>query len=194
MIDHIFKNVEGWLSLAACKTLYNNSLNSKLPVVEIGAFKGKSTCYLGLGSKNGNRVKVYSIDPHTGNPEHKVRNNNNDIWTYDIYCENLKKYDLQNIVQPILDYSYNAVSQFEDNSLNFIFIDGEHSYEACKQDLLDWTPKIVSGGNIMLHDCSLDGKTGWKGPNQVVNDYLRKSTIYKNLRSSGNDYVIVTKV
>jgi predicted O-methyltransferase YrrM len=169
-------------------------MNSKLPIVEIGAFKGKSTCYLGLGSKLGNKVPVHSIDPHTGNPEHKARNNNTDIWTYDIYCQNIKKYHLDNIILPILDYSYNVVSKFADNSLNFIFIDGEHSYEACRQDLLDWTPKIVSGGNIMLHDCSLDGKTGWKGPNQVVDEYLRTSNVYKNLRSSGNDYVIVTKV
>lgn len=36
--------------------------------------------------------------------------------------------------------------------VDMVFIDADHSYEACKRDILAWLPKIKSGGIIAIHD------------------------------------------
>ena len=36
--------------------------------------------------------------------------------------------------------------------IDFLFIDGDHSYDAVKSDWTIWYPKIVEGGIIALHD------------------------------------------
>lgn len=39
-----------------------------------------------------------------------------------------------------------------DNSLDFIFIDADHSYEGVKRDIELWRPKVRSGGYLSGHD------------------------------------------
>lgn len=49
-------------------------------------------------------------------------------------------------------YSMDAVEQFEDNSLDFIFIDGNHSFEHVAQDIGFWARKVRPGGIVSGHD------------------------------------------
>jgi hypothetical protein len=51
--------------------------------------------------------------------------------------------------------SANAAAMIEDGSLDFVFIDGDHSYEGCKRDILAWMPKVRPGGWLMGHDYGL---------------------------------------
>ena len=44
------------------------------------------------------------------------------------------------------------VSTIEDNSLDFIFIDGDHSYEGASKDFRNFLPKVKSGGIFAGHD------------------------------------------
>jgi len=39
-----------------------------------------------------------------------------------------------------------------DASLDFVFIDADHSYEGVRDDIADWTPKVRAGGWVMGHD------------------------------------------
>jgi len=50
------------------------------------------------------------------------------------------------------NYSYNVVDQFDDSSVDFIFIDGDHTYPAVEQDYSLYFPKIKTNGLIFLHD------------------------------------------
>lgn len=49
-------------------------------------------------------------------------------------------------------YSPQAASLFEDESLDAVFIDGNHSYEAVSNDILAWWPKVQVGGVFGGHD------------------------------------------
>lgn len=40
----------------------------------------------------------------------------------------------------------------EEQFLDFVFIDGDHSYEGVKTDWNCWTPRIIPGGIVALHD------------------------------------------
>lgn len=52
--------------------------------------------------------------------------------------------------------SLEAASRVEDHSVDLVFIDGNHSREACEADIRAWLPKVKEGGWIGGHD--LDGK------------------------------------
>ena len=45
-----------------------------------------------------------------------------------------------------------ASTRYENASLDFVFIDADHSYEAVKRDIAAWLPKVKSGGVIAGHD------------------------------------------
>lgn len=45
-----------------------------------------------------------------------------------------------------------AVNRFEDASLDFVYIDGDHNFDAVMLDIILWTPKIRAGGVIAGHD------------------------------------------
>lgn len=45
-----------------------------------------------------------------------------------------------------------AASQIENESLDFVFIDGNHKYQYVKQDINAWFPKVRQGGIIAGHD------------------------------------------
>ncbi|MBK6786245.1 MAG: class I SAM-dependent methyltransferase [Betaproteobacteria bacterium] len=48
--------------------------------------------------------------------------------------------------------SEQAAPLFDDGSLDFVFIDGDHSYEACSNDIRLWWPKLKEGGLLSGHD------------------------------------------
>ena len=39
-----------------------------------------------------------------------------------------------------------------DETLDFVYIDGDHSYEGCRRDIEAWYPKVKKGGVIVGHD------------------------------------------
>ena len=45
-----------------------------------------------------------------------------------------------------------AAETFADKSLAFVYLDGDHSFEGVRRDLLAWIPKVQSGGIIAGHD------------------------------------------
>jgi precorrin-6B methylase 2 len=47
---------------------------------------------------------------------------------------------------------HGAAAQFPDQSLDLIFIDGNHQYDAVLQDLHAWYPKLRSGGLLAGDD------------------------------------------
>lgn len=48
--------------------------------------------------------------------------------------------------------SLEAANKCEDNYFDFIYIDGNHKYEHCKNDLNAWWPKVKIGGILAGHD------------------------------------------
>ena len=52
----------------------------------------------------------------------------------------------------IMADSVEAASQIKDKSLDFVFIDGDHSYEGVRRDIRAWMPKVKPGGWLMGHD------------------------------------------
>ena len=62
--------------------------------------------------------------------------------------------------------SEEAVDMFPDDYFDYVYIDGEHSYEAVTRDLSNYFPKIKVGGYIIGDDY------GWAGIAPAVQDFL----------------------
>jgi hypothetical protein len=49
-------------------------------------------------------------------------------------------------------YSYKAVQEFPDQYFDFVYVDGDHSYEFVLRDLHDYSRKLKRGGLLFGHD------------------------------------------
>lgn len=56
--------------------------------------------------------------------------------------------------------SEEAASRFEDESLDFVYIDADHDFKAVSQDLAVWVPKVKVGGLLSGHDFNPGRKSG----------------------------------
>jgi hypothetical protein len=119
--------------------------------VEIGvAYGGHSESIL----KNTNIEKLYGIDPYfnyegyEGDGQCKEQNVMDDI--YNFVKKRLSFYDGRYVL--IRELSNVAVKEFSDESLDFVYIDGNHFEEYFKQDVNNWYPKIKKGGILCGHD------------------------------------------
>ena len=75
---------------------------------------------------------------------------------------------VKDIVKMIHMDSISASQQFADNSLDFVFIDGSHLYEAVLADINAWLPKVKTGGIIAGHD--IDGPEEFNGVRKAVEE------------------------
>lgn len=178
-IDEIKKladKVDGWLTDREGELLYNLAKNctGEGVIVEIGSWQGKSTIWLGRGSKKGNNVKIYAIDPHTGASEHKERYG--EVWTFEEFKNNIIVAKVDDITIPIVKTSEVAAKNF-DEPVELIFIDGAHEYELVKLDFELWFPKVINGGIMAFHDTR-----GRRGPAKVVEELVYKSKNFRNVR------------
>jgi len=103
--------------------------------VNIGCYKGKSLDYMIRESDlyYCKPPKIYGIDI-------KLRSELENV--FDIEKVTLIENSSINI---------ETLSQIRE-PIEFLFIDGDHSYNGCMNDLMLYWPKIVSGGVIMVHD------------------------------------------
>ena len=77
---------------------------------------------------------------------------------YNRFLDGMKQLNIgKDKIGVIKDLSQNAVNGFPDEFLDFVFIDGDHSYEGCLMDLMLWTPKVRTGGFITGHDTHFPG-------------------------------------
>ena len=81
--------------------------------------------------------------------------------------------------------SVNSAELFNDESLDFIYIDANHKYEYVKQDMETWFPKLRNGGIFAGHDYI---KMDWYSDKNFAEN--GKDKHYLNISSDG--YAIVT--
>lgn len=119
----------------------------KSPVgVEIGTAEGYTTEYL---LETVSDLKLYGIDPY----EIYIDYNGNEPNSEKDKEQHHKKVEkFSDRYTHIYKTSDDAASEFEDESLDFVFIDGLHTYEQVLKDCVNYYPKLKKGGYIIGHD------------------------------------------
>lgn len=75
--------------------------------------------------------------------------------------------------------SENASNKFQDNYFDYIYIDGEHSYNAVCQDLAYWYPKLKSNGTIFGDDFYWREKDNSFSVKKAYEEFIAKHKIKK---------------
>lgn len=113
---------------------------------EVGVYKGEFTekfCKAGL--------KMYAIDPwhsYTGSGRTQKRQERQNF-LYEHAKRVLAPYNDCTIIRKT---SMDAVKDFKDRSLDFVYIDGDHCFKNIAEDIYEWTWKVKIGGVVSGHD------------------------------------------
>jgi hypothetical protein len=153
------ENIEGWL-VSPHQERWMFKIARALPkgsnIVEIGSFKGRSTCCFAFGCR-GRRKHVFAIDTFSGNDTDFILNEFfNDFWN------NIKMCGLMDCVTPIRGLS-SEVSKTWHKPIHLLYIDGSHLYENVLEDFEQYYPHVVPGGMVVFHDV----QAGFPGVDRV---------------------------
>lgn len=124
---------------------YAHPLSRNSVIVEIGSYCGKSSSMLGMVAMD-NGCQFYCVDifmdPAPGVEKGKPIKNR---FIYHMLDNNIK-YTLYE------EPSWDAVRHFEDESIDLLFVDGDHSKHGINEDCKVWPQKVKHGGIIIFHD------------------------------------------
>ena len=81
--------------------------------------------------------------------------------------------------------SLEAVNEIEDNSLDFIYIDGNHNGDNPKNDISAWYKKMKPGGFMCGHDYK-----GYDSVRKAVDEFCNSHEFKLNLVGNTEDFVI----
>lgn len=151
------------------------SRENDLVGVEIGCHIGDTTLHF-LGSLP--NLKLTGIDPYIGYWDWDKRFYHQDK-KYPVFVERLSGYSDRFTL--LKDFSDNVVDHFEDESLDFIFIDGMHTYDQVLKDCRNYYPKVKPGGVFAGHDYRLI-----KEVKEAVDEFARSVNI-ENIKETESD-------
>lgn len=152
-MNHIYNQPqfgEVWFNYPDLYKKMVEQLPSGSKFVEVGSWKGMSSAYMAVEIANsGKDIDFYCVDTWEGSIEHEQYGmDTSDL--YDTFLNNMQP--VGKYYKGIRARSLQAVKQFEDNSLDFIFIDASHEYLDVKDDIIAWLPKLKIGGILAGHD------------------------------------------
>lgn len=116
--------------------------------VEVGVQRGAFTnrfCREGL--------KMFGVDPWLAYDDYTVGNKK----SYQAHQDEIYKAVQENLsIYPnctlIRKKSMDAVQDFKDESIDFVYIDGHHGFKYVTEDIWEWSHKVKKGGMISGHD------------------------------------------
>jgi hypothetical protein len=149
--------IDGWFNF---HEVYSNAVNTfpnNSVFVEIGSWKGTSSAYMGVELINANKknTKFVCIDTWGENDdgEYLTEQSVIDGTLYQEFLNNIKPLQDNGLnILPVRNRSDLAVTEFMDNSIDFLYIDGSHLYENVKNDILLYLPKMKTNSIVAGHD------------------------------------------
>ena len=167
------KNRVGWFDFADFYDYIVSRFDDAV-FVEIGTWKGASIKYLAQEVRDtGKNIRLYGVDTFkgtTGEPTQQMDEAVLKDVLYETYLKNIES--VKAYVTTIIGDSHEVHKRFEERSLDVVFIDGDHSYEALLLDLAGWYPKVKQGGIIAGHDYYENFCSDTCGVAKAVNEFF----------------------
>ncbi len=148
--------------------------------VEVGAWCGKSSVYLGGAAEETGAV-LFSLDHHRGSEENQPGWEHHDptlvdpasgrIDTLPHWRTSIENAQLESSVVGLFGDS-SIVSAHWSTPLAFCFIDGGHGETPAWADYRGWAPKVVEDGWLAIHDVFPDPADGGRPPYDIWRDAL----------------------
>jgi len=163
-----WQNIEGWFSDSdaafvqnICKDIHDGV------AVELGFYAGQSTAVMAPICKKNNTV-FHTVDNCIGaDPRDPATKNQRSRDMKRVFENNMAKLQLLDCIKVHIMDSAASAELFDDESVDFCFIDASHVAEDVKRDIGAWWPKIKSGGVLGGHDWS------WGSVRGVVEEFTQ---------------------
>ncbi|MHC4292667.1 MAG: class I SAM-dependent methyltransferase [Planctomycetota bacterium] len=130
---------------------------------EIGVRRGRYSMYLCRQNPN---LKLYCIDPWSA--YHWAYAIERQERIYNVFMENISAKPYKNQCVVLRKTSMEALADIEDESLDFVFIDGDHTFDFVAPDIIYWSKKVKAGGIVACHDYY---PFKWAGVQKAVDAY-----------------------
>lgn len=145
------------------------------PLLEIGAYCGKSSVYLGAAARARSTV-LFSLDHHRGSEEnqpgwefHEPDLVDPDIGRIDTlprFRRTVHDAGLEGAVVAVVGDSPTVARHWR-TPLALLFIDGGHGEEPAHRDYESWVPWVEPGGLLAIHDVFPDPADGGRPPFEI---------------------------
>jgi cephalosporin hydroxylase len=130
-----YKEIPGMMDYEDLYSDMVRACNNHSTFVELGSWYGRSAVYMcNEILKSGKDIKFYTIDWFLKSPLTVVK-------------ENLYEYDFAEVIK---SETSDAARLFKDKTIDFCFIDADHSFNGVQHDIKAWLPKVR--GYIAGHD------------------------------------------
>ena len=161
------KEIFGWFSYSHLYNFFVEQSSNDSIIVEIGSFFGKSTNYLlEKVKKSGKNIKVVAIDTFHGSQNEECHLDIVSKYDGDIYQPFTENVDIERLTI-LKEKSEDACKYFGNGTIDFLMIDGDHSYDGVTNDISNYFYKVKPGGYISGDDYNVFNST-----TNAVNDYF----------------------
>ena len=160
--------ISGWMTNKELTFLAETAKNSKC-IVEVGCFQGRSTRAMADNTQG----QIFAVDPWVG-----TQYNSKNQPLFDVDDDNFQAFK-RNLARHIqIGKVIIKKSKFEDFNdkveADFVFIDGDHRYDAVVHDINKGRSILKSGGILAGHDY---GHDNWFDVNKAVDEIFPDANI-----------------
>jgi predicted O-methyltransferase YrrM len=145
------------------------------PLLEVGTYCGKSAVYLGAAAREAGTV-LFTVDHHRGSEENQAGWEHHDrevvdpetgrMDTLPFFRRTIQAADLEEVVVGVVGFSA-TIAQVWRTPIGFLFIDGGHAEDVALTDYTQWSPHVIAGGALAIHDVFEDPSAGGQAPFHV---------------------------
>lgn len=158
-----YKAIPGWMDYENVYRAAVKASPDPATFVEVGAFYGRSACFMAEEIKaSGKKVRFDVIDSWKIKPgklpkdqpysQAMTRIVESGGGMFDIFKHHVVACGFYEIINPVRGPSPEAAALYQDESLDFVWIDANHTTACVMADLGAWWPKIKPGGICAGHD------------------------------------------
>lgn len=166
------------------KIIFPEKPTEKFTCAEIGCFEGVGSVLIQNYLCNHGESRLICIDPWD-DVHCKKGDKRMSFWDHACrgqaarFKANTKDYDK---IVPMQGYSDEVIPKLEDESLDFVYVDGDHSPQQVYVDAVNIFPKMKSGSVILFDDYlwNMHGMVTKEGIDKFLTEYASKCTIILN--------------
>ena len=137
-------------------------------IVELGSYKGKSTCYLASGAKTGRGAHVFAFDAWDLPGNIGGKHGYTDVEARTTFDRQVREMGLGDRITARKSFSRYAAIDWN-APVGMLFIDADHGYESVRDDFLAWREYLVDGAVVAFDDFQTARNPGVE---QFVNELM----------------------
>ncbi|TMM17599.1 MAG: class I SAM-dependent methyltransferase [Actinobacteria bacterium] len=172
------------------------------PLLEVGAYCGKSSIYLGAAARRGATI-LFSLDHHHGSKENQAGWEHHDptlvdqasgrMDTLPVWRRTVEEAALEQEVVAVVGDSPTVAAHWR-TPLSLVFIDGGHGEEPAWADYRGWVPHVADGGLLAIHDVFPDPADGGRPPYELWSRALQSGAFAEEAESSCGSLRVARRV